>query len=111
MDRTAYHKQYYLENKDRISVRNKKFYKQNKEIILERNLLWAENNLETVKEYHRKYWKQNKESIIEKRNKNKPTPKVKNTNIVSQSDVIFETCKIVPEPPTLYSPQFHLKFD
>lgn len=111
MDRTAYHRQYYLENKDRIKKRNHKYYLQNKEIIQERNLLWVEKNLESIKEYHRQYWKQNKDSIMEKRNKKKPPRPDKNTKIVSQSDVIFETCKIVSEPPVLFTPQFSLKFD
>ena len=111
MDRKAYHRQYYLENKDRIRVRNHKFYLQNKEEIQERNLLWAEKNLESIKEYHRQYWKKNKDSIMEKRNKNKPPRPDKNTKIVSQSDVIQETCKKIPETPALYTPQFSLKFD
>lgn len=42
------HKQWYVDNKERIEARDKKYYVNNKEKIKERNKKWKENNKEKV---------------------------------------------------------------
>jgi len=69
-------RQYYIENKEKISEREKQRYKNNRERILEQNKKWCkenpeklrkkhkewhENNLEKVKEYNKQWHKDNPE--------------------------------------------------
>lgn len=81
MNKKEYMKQYYIDNKERISKIKKEYmkqyYKDNTEKMLKENQQWRENNKkhirqynmenkEKTKEYYKKYYIENKEDIIEK---------------------------------------------
>jgi hypothetical protein len=76
-----YWKQYYVENKKKISEKNieynndnrekvaeyhEQYYQNNKEKILDYSKQYNENNKEKVAEYHEQYYQNNKEKILEK---------------------------------------------
>jgi hypothetical protein len=56
-------KEYYQDNKERISKYNKEYYQDNKERILKYQMEWKRNNKEKVSEHRKKYNQSNKEKI------------------------------------------------
>lgn len=56
-------KEYYKEYKDKIKEKHKQYYKDNKESIKEYYKDWYENNKESIKKYNIKYYENNKEKI------------------------------------------------
>jgi len=56
-------KQYYIDNKDKITKRNKLYYEDNKKIINRRSKQWKTDNPEKIKEYRIQYRKDNIEKI------------------------------------------------
>ena len=51
MDREAYNRQYYIENKEKIKEQHKQYYLNNKESFLRRGTLWRLENKEKMVEY------------------------------------------------------------
>ena len=57
----TYKKQYYKNNKDKISEKDKRYYKNNKEKINERHKKYRDKHKEEKKEYDKKYYQKHKE--------------------------------------------------
>lgn len=51
-------KQYYIENKEKISEQNKQRYKDNRDKLLEKNRKWREENPEKLRKQHKR-WREN----------------------------------------------------
>ena len=58
-------KQYYEQNKERISEQRKQHYEQNKERLLEQKKQYREQNRERLLEYGKQHYEQNKERRLE----------------------------------------------
>ena len=61
--RSAYHKRYYAENRERILTRQKRWRTENPEAMKARSRRWYENNRERLNDYWRSYYAKNKEQI------------------------------------------------
>ena len=61
-----YLKEYYKNNKEKLSKLHKKYQEKNKPTILEAHKEYHKNNKEKIKEGHNKYYNDNKEEIIVK---------------------------------------------
>ena len=64
--RAEQHKQYYKNNKDKITEQKKQYYEDNKNKIVERCKQYRENNKDKIAERGKQYYKNNKDKIIEK---------------------------------------------
>ena len=60
---TERQKQYYQDNKEQITERHKQYYQDNREQIEERKKQYYQDNREQIKEYRVEYRQQNKEKI------------------------------------------------
>jgi hypothetical protein len=60
--RNEYLKQYYQENKDRRNERAKQYYQENKDRINERNKQYYQENKDRAREYHKQYKKQKRQT-------------------------------------------------
>jgi len=58
-------KQYYEDNKEKITEYHKEYYEDNKVKIKEYHKEYCENNKEKIKEYHKEYCEDNRERIEE----------------------------------------------
>jgi exonuclease VII large subunit len=67
--RSAYHKRYYAENKERILTRQKRWRTDNAEILKARRKRWYENNKERIARSQRAYNQKNKEHVSSYRRK------------------------------------------
>jgi hypothetical protein len=60
------YKEYYEENKIKISERNKEFRKQNKEYVSKQDRIKYEKNKDKILEQRKKYYNKNKDNVIER---------------------------------------------
>lgn len=67
MCKNCYNKQYYLDNKDELSIRNKKYQEDNKEKIAEINSQYYFDHKGEYDQYHKTYRANNKGKISEKK--------------------------------------------
>ena len=65
MNKTEYHKQYYLSHKDLFKQNSKEYYKNNKEQIKQKSKKWYSENLDRGKETRRRYREKNVDKINE----------------------------------------------
>jgi hypothetical protein len=63
-----YKKQWYLENRERILIRNKDVYLKNREEILKLNKVWRDNHKESIRKHNSEYYNDNKIKILNKQN-------------------------------------------
>ena len=81
LTREEYIKDYYINNKEKLTEKSKEYYEKNKQTVLEkqrkygkehnekskeRNKIYRNNNKDKVKEYFTDYYKKNKDKVLEK---------------------------------------------
>lgn len=94
MCKNCYNKQYYLDNKNKLLIRNKKYQEDNKETIAEINSQYYFDHKDVYDLYHKAYRTNNKDKISEK----KKVFYIENRNKIIQNSLEYAAHKLKSDP-------------